>query len=87
MGILIDRSERLLTAVLATFMTMSAMGGKPASAGRAVVMGSFITVTLVWIVDAINEDAARFYRHFGFIPFPDMPRRLFLVRESLAKYL
>lgn len=39
------------------------------------------------IVDAINEDAARFYQHLGFIPFPDIPRRLFLVRESLAKYL
>lgn len=41
----------------------------------------------VMIVDALNEDAARFYRHFDFVPFPEMPRRLFLVRESLAKYL
>jgi GNAT superfamily N-acetyltransferase len=39
------------------------------------------------IVDALNEDAIRFYQHFGFIPFPEMPRRLFLVRGSLAKYL
>lgn len=39
------------------------------------------------IVDAINEDSVRFYQYFGFLRFPDMPRRLFLVRESLAKYL
>ena len=39
------------------------------------------------IVDALNEDAVRFYQHFGFVQFPDMPRRLFLVRASLAKYL
>jgi GNAT superfamily N-acetyltransferase len=44
-------------------------------------------VCAIIIVDAINEDVARFYRHFDFIPFPEMPRRLFLVRESLAKYL
>lgn len=42
---------------------------------------------VVMIVDALNEDAARFYRHLGFIPFPEMPRRLFLVRDSLSKYL
>lgn len=41
----------------------------------------------IMVGDAINEDAAQFYRHLGFIPFPEMPRRLFLARESLAKYL
>ena len=39
------------------------------------------------IVDALNEAAIRFYQQFGFIQLPDMPQRLFLVRESLAKYL
>jgi len=39
------------------------------------------------IVDAINPAAMAFYEKFGFIRFPDAPRRLFLVRESLAKYL
>lgn len=41
----------------------------------------------VMIVDALNEAAIRFYQQFGFIQLPDMPQRLFLVRESLAKYL
>jgi ribosomal protein S18 acetylase RimI-like enzyme len=39
------------------------------------------------IVDAIDDAAAEFYRRFGFSQFPDTPRRLFLMRESLAKYL
>ena len=39
------------------------------------------------IVDAIDDDAVAFYRHFGFLPFPEGPRRLFLLRESLAKHL
>jgi len=39
------------------------------------------------IVDAIDDAASEFYRRFGFIQFPDAPRRLFLMRESLAKYL
>lgn len=39
------------------------------------------------IVDAINNAAAEYYRQFGFIQFPDTPQRLFLLRESLAKYL
>jgi len=39
------------------------------------------------IVDAINDAAAKFYRHFGFIQFPDTPSRLFLLRDSLVKYL
>jgi ribosomal protein S18 acetylase RimI-like enzyme len=30
------------------------------------------------LVDAKDEAAAAFYRHHGFIPFPDMPRTLFL---------
>ena len=55
--------------------------------GAAIDLAQSPLACAVMIVDAINEDAARFYRHFGFIPFPDMPRRLFLVRESLAKYL
>lgn len=39
------------------------------------------------IVDAIDDDAVEFYRRFGFIRFPEGPRRLFLLREALAKYL
>ena len=39
------------------------------------------------VVDAIDPVAAQFYQHLGFIPVPDGPRRLFLLRASLAKYL
>lgn len=30
------------------------------------------------VVDSMDEDAGRFYRHFSFIPFPERPDRLFL---------
>jgi GNAT superfamily N-acetyltransferase len=36
------------------------------------------------IVDAIDEQAARFYRHFDFLPFPDRPDRLFLPMKTIA---
>lgn len=39
------------------------------------------------IVDAINPAAVAFYEKFGFIRLPEGPRRPFLLRESLAKYL
>lgn len=39
------------------------------------------------VVDAIDSAAADFYARYGFIRLPEGPRRLFLLRESLAKYL
>jgi GNAT superfamily N-acetyltransferase len=39
------------------------------------------------VVDAIDARAAEFYEHLGFVRVPDGPRRLFMLRESLAKYL
>jgi ribosomal protein S18 acetylase RimI-like enzyme len=39
------------------------------------------------VVDAIDSAAADYYERYGFIRFPDGPRRLFLLRASLAKYL
>jgi GNAT superfamily N-acetyltransferase len=39
------------------------------------------------IVDAIDSTAVEFYEHLGFVRAPEGPRRLFLLRESLAKYL
>jgi ribosomal protein S18 acetylase RimI-like enzyme len=39
------------------------------------------------VVDAIDQDAVEFYKSLGFIEVPEGPRRLFLLRESLAKYL
>lgn len=37
------------------------------------------------IVDAKSERAASFYRDYGFLPFPDSPRRLFLPMKTIAK--
>lgn len=39
------------------------------------------------VVGAIDGKAVAFYEHLGFIRIPEGPRRLFLLRESLAKYL
>lgn len=39
------------------------------------------------IVDAIDDDAVRFYQHFEFIPFPDHPRRLFLPMRTIQTLL
>lgn len=36
------------------------------------------------VVDAIDENAAAFYRHFEFIDFPDKPGRLFLPMKTIA---
>jgi len=37
------------------------------------------------IVEAIDEEAAEFYKHYGFIPFPNQPSRLFLPMNSIQK--
>jgi GNAT superfamily N-acetyltransferase len=34
------------------------------------------------VVDAKNEWASAFYQSFGFLPFPDSPRRLFLLTTT-----
>jgi len=36
------------------------------------------------VVDAIDNAAARFYRHFDFTPFPDRTDRLFLPMKTIA---
>lgn len=37
------------------------------------------------VVDAINEDAERFYLHFNFLPFQKTPLRLFLPMKQIEK--
>ncbi len=37
------------------------------------------------IVDAKDELAEKFYRHYGFVPLPNKPNRLFLPMTSLRK--
>jgi len=50
---------------------------------RAWVQSSQIAAVAV-VVDAIDEEAVRFYRHFDFIPFPESPTRLFLPMKTIA---
>lgn len=37
------------------------------------------------IVDAINEEAANFYRHFDFQPFPNTPQKLFVSMKVVKR--
>lgn len=37
------------------------------------------------VVDAIDDAAIRFYQHFGFIPFPDHPDRLFIPMKTIKQ--
>lgn len=39
------------------------------------------------VVDAKDEDAARFYRHYGFLPLQPQPSRLFVPMTTVAKLL
>jgi GNAT superfamily N-acetyltransferase len=41
----------------------------------------------VVVVDAIDQSAARFYRHHGFLPLPSDPQRLVLKLSTIAKLL
>jgi GNAT superfamily N-acetyltransferase len=50
---------------------------------RALKQSSQIAAAAV-VVDAIDEKAAGFYRHFEFIAFPDKPGRLFLPMKTIA---
>jgi predicted N-acetyltransferase YhbS len=54
---------------------------------KAVIAGKAAAARLV-VVDAIDEQAARFYEHYGFIRAPEHPLRLYRrmkdVRASLA---
>lgn len=53
---------------------------------RAFTQSAQIAAAAV-VVDAIDEQAAGFYRHFGFIAFPDKPRRLFLPMKTISDLL
>lgn len=54
---------------------------------RATAAGEAAAARLV-VVDAIDDDAVAFYEHFGFIPAPEHPRRLYRrmkdIRASLG---
>lgn len=44
---------------------------------RANAQATHIGATFI-VVDALNDEAVRFYRSLGFTPFPDTPRQLFM---------
>ena len=50
---------------------------------RSLAQSSQIGAAAV-VVDAIDEQAVRFYRHFHFVPFPDIPDRLFMPMKTIA---
>lgn len=50
---------------------------------RSLVQSSQIAAVAV-VVDAIDEPAMRFYKHFNFFPLPDRPNRLFLPMKTIA---
>src|SRR6185437_6050492 len=50
---------------------------------RALAQSSQIGATAV-VVDAIDEKAAAFYRHFDFSDFPDKPGRLFITMKTIV---
>jgi GNAT superfamily N-acetyltransferase len=37
------------------------------------------------VVEAIDERATRFYQHFGFVPFPAIPDRLFIPMKTVKE--
>jgi GNAT superfamily N-acetyltransferase len=50
---------------------------------RALIQSAEIAAAAV-VVDAIDESAARFYQHFGFVAFPSIAGRLFLPMKTIA---
>lgn len=53
---------------------------------RAFQLSNQIAAAIV-IVDAKDNDACAFYRHFGFEPIVDNPYRLFMTMTSIAGLL
>jgi GNAT superfamily N-acetyltransferase len=50
---------------------------------RSLAQSSQIAAVAV-VVDAIDANAVRFYKHFNFMPFPERPTRLFLPMQTVA---
>lgn len=52
------------------------------------ILAAFVTLA-IWavIVDAIDERAASFYRHFGFEPLESSGRTLFLTLKDVSEWM
>lgn len=55
-----------------------------ADALQRIAQASQVMAVYAVVVDALNDQAAEFYRQFGFIPMPSQPLKLFLPMESVA---
>jgi GNAT superfamily N-acetyltransferase len=44
-----------------------------------------VVAAVAVVVEAMHAKAAHFYRLFGFTPFPDSPRRLFIPMQAIIK--
>ena len=56
-----------------------------ADAVRRVIGASHSLAAFAIVVEARNEEAAAFYRDFGFAPFPSRPLRLFMPMSEAAE--
>ena len=56
-----------------------------ADAVRRVIGASHSLAVFAIVVEARNEEAAAFYRNFGFAPFPSRPLRLFMPMSEAAE--
>jgi ribosomal protein S18 acetylase RimI-like enzyme len=56
-----------------------------ADALQRIAQASQVMAVYAAVVDALNDQAAGFYRQFGFVPLPSQPLKLFLPMASVAK--
>lgn len=56
-----------------------------ANACRKVAQASVVLAVAGLVVDAKDEPSASFYRHFGFMPLPGKPERLFLPARAFMQ--
>jgi len=55
-----------------------------ADALQRIAQASQVMAVYAVVVDALNDQAAEFYRQFGLIPLPSQPLKLFLPMDSVA---
>ena len=62
---------------LGEFLLMDALSKALANTGEVAAVAV--------IVDAMNDEAACFYRHYDFQPFPEQPHKLLLPMRTIAQ--
>ncbi|MCB1873946.1 MAG: GNAT family N-acetyltransferase [Gammaproteobacteria bacterium] len=55
-----------------------------ADALQRIAQASQVMAIYAVVVDALNDQAAEFYRQFSFVPLPSQPLKLFLPMDSVA---